>query len=74
MAPEDMVDEMKGNQVLSRRQVANILGISLPTLWRLRTRKEFPPPIKISAGRVGWCARVVCQWLAERNIGSNGED
>ena len=74
MAHENTVEEMKGNQVLSRRQVADILGISLPTLWRLRTRKEFPPPIKISPGRVGWCAHVVWQWLAERNNGSNGGD
>ena len=58
---------MRGYQILSRRQVAKLLDVSLPTLWRMRKRGEFPQPLQISPGRVGWCARTVWEWLAERN-------
>ena len=68
---EDVVEEMQGDRVLSRRQVADLLGISLPTLWRLVKRGDFPRPFRISPGRVGWRARIVLQWLADR---SNGEE
>lgn len=58
---------MTGHQILSRRQVADLLDISPVTLWRMRTRGEFPQPLQISSGRVGWCARTVWEWLAERD-------
>ena len=60
--------------ILSRDQVAAILGISLPTLWRLVDRGEFPEAIQISPGRKGWLASVVRQWLAERRSGGNGRE
>ena len=66
-ARDHKVEEMRGYQVLSRRQVAELLDISLPTLWRMRMRGGFPQPFRVSPGRVGWCAHTVWQWLADRN-------
>lgn len=51
--------------ILSRSQVARLLGISLTTLWRLVNAKRFPPAIRISPGRVGWPARSVALWIEE---------
>ena len=67
-----MTDETIGGveRVLSRREVAALLGVSIPTLWRLVRAKKFPPPIRISPGRVGWLASTVRRWLADR--GSDG--
>ena len=68
---KNMVSGIELDPVLSRLQVANILGVSLPTLWRMVNRRAFPRPIRISPGRVGWRASTVRDWLADR---SHGED
>ena len=60
-------------QVLSRREVAAILGISLVTLWRMVDWGAFPRPFRISPGRVGWCAGTVKNWIARRAEASPGE-
>ena len=53
-------------QILSRRQVAAKIGVSLTTLWRLVTKGLFPRPLQISPGRVGWTADIVDRWIDER--------
>ena len=68
---KDMANGMEIEPVLSRLQVANILGISLPTLWRLANRGAFPRPIRISPGRVAWRASTVRDWLADRGNGTD---
>ena len=65
------VEEMSIDRVLSRREVAAILGISLPTLWRQVKRGALPAPFRISPGRVGWRASVILRWLADRSDGVN---
>lgn len=59
---------------LSRREVADMLNLSPTTLWRLVRDRRFPPPVRISPGRVGWLDRVVWQWMDERDVprGSRG--
>ena len=69
---KNMVSGIELDPVLSRLQVANILGVSLPTLWRMVNRRALPRPIRISPGRVGWRASTVRDWLADRS--HDGED
>lgn len=57
-------------QVLSRRLVAALLGVSPTTLWRMVRRADFPAPFRLSRGRVGWRGTTVEQWLAEREATS----
>lgn len=54
------------DQVLRPRAVAECLGISRTTLWRMRRRGEFPAPIQITLAVVGWRRSTVERWLAER--------
>ena len=61
-------------QVLSRRQVAAVLGVSAATLGRMVRRGELPAPIRLSRGRVGWRRATVEQWLAEREAASRAPD
>ena len=68
------VEGMESSQVLSRRDVATILSISLPTLWRMKKSGAFPPAMQISAGRVGWSACVVRAWLAARGMTNHTND
>lgn len=49
--------------VLRRREVAAMLGVSRTTLWRMVSRKEMPPPIELSRGRIGWRAQTLRRWL-----------
>jgi prophage regulatory protein len=48
------------------RDLADRLGISTTTIWRMRRRGEFPEPMRISPGAVGWPHGVLEQWLADR--------
>ena len=57
-------------EVLTRRQVAEVIGVSPSTLDRMVGRGEFPPPLRLSPGRVGWRRTTVQRWLAEREAAS----
>lgn len=37
------------------------------TRWRMRKNGDFPEPVKISPGRVGYPAAQVEKWVAERD-------
>jgi len=46
-------------QLLKRREVLNLLGVSDSTLRRMIVRGEFPPPLKISQRRTAWRSDAV---------------
>lgn len=56
--------------VLSPRVVEARLGIDSTTIWRMRRRNEFPQPIRLSPGRVGYRRADIEAWIASR--GSRG--
>jgi|JI6StandDraft_1071083.scaffolds.fasta_scaffold739747_2 prophage regulatory protein len=42
-------------QFLRVKQVADTLGMSVPTVWRkAKTDPQFPKPVKVSVGITGW--------------------
>jgi prophage regulatory protein len=53
-------------RILNARQVREIVGLDRTTVWRLIRRKEFPPSIQLSPGRVGWVEAEVVEWINER--------
>ena len=57
------------DRLWGRRKVAAVLDVSITTLWRLVRAKKFPGGLRISAGRVGWRARRVLQWIDEQDAG-----
>ena len=57
------------DRLWGRRKVAAVLDVSVSTLWRLVRAEKFPRPLRISAGRVGWRARRVLQWIDEQDAG-----
>jgi len=59
-------DTHKPERLLRPAVVADRLGISLPTLWRMRRRGDFPEPIKITAATVGYIERDVDAWIEAR--------
>ena len=56
------------NRILRPRVLANRLGISIKTLWRLRRRGDFPAPIQLSPGCIGWRTSDIDAWLSAREV------
>jgi prophage regulatory protein len=59
-------------QLLSKKEVTALTSLSATTIWRLVRSKLFPPPIKLSPGRIGWRLGSVIDWLNDpgRNASS----
>ncbi len=56
-----------------KKVVVALTGLSATTLWRLTRRGEFPKPIRLSAGAVGWLDTEIMAWLAERVAARNAD-
>ena len=54
--------------ILRRKKLAEMLGVSPVTLWRMRD--DLPAPVQISQGISGWRQTDVAQWLEKRVEGS----
>lgn len=56
------------NRYLTRKQLPAIVGISAVTIWRLERDGKFPKRRQLSAGRVGWLASEVEEWMQGREV------
>lgn len=54
------------DRFLLEDEVASITGLSRTTRWREARKGSFPKPRALSAGRIGWLASEVRQWMAAR--------
>jgi len=61
-----MQPNLPTDPVLSRATVAETLGVSSATLWRMCRDNILPDPIKISARRVGWRRSTIEAFLSSR--------
>ncbi len=55
------------DRIIRPRELADKIGLSLATIWRLRKRGDLPEPIRLSPGAVGWRLSAIDSWLAGRN-------
>lgn len=55
---------MEKLKIIRPKQLANKLGISKQTLWRMKD--ELPPPIRIGKRAKGWLQQDILEWLEER--------
>ena len=53
-------------RIVSNRELVQRLGLSAATLWRMRRRGDFPAPIALSPGRIGWRETDLAAWLDQR--------
>lgn len=49
-----------------KKAVVALTSLSATTLWRLTRRGQFPQPIQLSTGAVGYLDSEITAWLAER--------
>jgi len=54
------------DRLLPWKKVKDLTGLSRTTAWRLQKAGDFPPPVVISPGRVGWRESEVAVWKASR--------
>jgi prophage regulatory protein len=52
--------------ILSPRAVEQTVSLDATTIWRLRKRGDFPEPIRLSPGRVGYRRADIAAWIASR--------
>ena len=55
----------------SPRHTSERTTLARTTLWRMVRRGEFPAPIRISPGRVGFPVDLVEAWIQERLEGAS---
>ena len=55
-----------GDQLVSLRQTSALLGLSEPTIWRLRRRGDFPIPVQLSPGRLAFKRAELIAWMDSR--------
>ena len=61
------------DRILRPRELADRIGLSLATLWRLRRRGDLPEPIRLSPGCVGWRTSDIERWLEARETAARTE-
>ena len=59
-------------EFLNKAEVMRRTALSHSTLHREIRAKRFPPPIKITEGRVAWVASEVQEWAERRVTESRG--
>lgn len=63
--PEN-IPKMAAEKYLRRHAVEELTGLSRSTIYHLMSLGQFPRQVKLTAKAVGWAAREVAKWLAER--------
>ena len=53
-------------RVLPLDAVLQTIGVARSTIWRWTKAGEFPQPIRLGPGRVGWRADEVGAWIDSR--------
>jgi len=53
-------------EIVRRKELCQITGLSAATLWRLEREGDFPSRIHLAAKSVGWRRSEVELWLATR--------
>jgi predicted DNA-binding transcriptional regulator AlpA len=80
--PEETIDDLYAQLadakeaeplLLTAAQVAQLLQISLRTLWRLRSGRKVPLPVNLGAS-VRWRRKEVLEWVANGCQGTNDSD
>ncbi|TMX34392.1 helix-turn-helix transcriptional regulator [Vibrio sp. Hep-1b-8] len=51
-------------KIIKKSSLADILGVSLSTVYRMIQNNELPPPLRTPKGYIrGWPESVIVEWL-----------
>lgn len=54
------------HRIYPPREVERITTLSPTTIWRRVKDGEFPAPVQLSPGRIGWLAASVDEWIEKK--------
>ncbi|WP_441001154.1 helix-turn-helix transcriptional regulator [Fodinibius sp. SL11] len=57
------------SKIIRPKELANMLSISISTLYKMQDEGQLPPKIKISNNAVGWLRTDIEEWLSQRKMG-----
>ncbi|MEZ8285590.1 helix-turn-helix transcriptional regulator [Vibrio splendidus] len=63
-----MNDIINNIRLVRQAELANLLGVSKTTLWRLRQDKNFPAPVAIRSRLIGWRFSDIENWLEANKL------
>ena len=52
--------------IIRMKQLTKLIGLSQPTIFRLRKRGDFPKPVELSPGAKGYLLSDIESWLKHR--------
>lgn len=55
----------KLDRFLREEEVVAVTSLSRATIWRLVKANQFPPPVNITPGRVGWRESAIAGWQSD---------
>jgi prophage regulatory protein len=64
--PAGVPSDMAGNRLIPKKEVIRLTSLSGTTIWRLARAGQFPPPVRLSRGRVGFHESRVMAWINSR--------
>lgn len=50
--------------MVDAKEVAQLINVSIATLWRMRSSGKLPPTVTLSAGCVRWRRADIERWVA----------
>lgn len=53
-------------EILRLPAVCKITGLSKSTIYEMRSRSEFPGPVRLGARAVGWHRAAITAWVQSR--------
>lgn len=59
-------------QILRRRTVEAVTGLSRSSVYRLAAAGQFPKPISLGPRAVGWRADEIDRWIEQRTATRDG--
>lgn len=60
-------------KLMSRKEVAQMIGVGLVSLWRWESAGNFPARIKIGGRRVAWRESDILAWIESRPNVAGGQ-
>ena len=60
-------------KILKHKEVAQKVGLSKVTIWRLERKGKFPPRIHLSDNCRGWTEEIIDNWIESRPRGLGRE-
>jgi len=55
--------------ILSKKEVVEITGLSPVTIWRRIRAGDFPKPRQLTPNRIGWMESEIVEWRDSRPVG-----